>query len=123
MSFLLGQTTPRLARTLGFNVSHDKDLIVMAFHSRTDPIAESPASLDERQQTKSEGHETGLGSQDVTTIGVDVMKVHLPSMEATTSGFINSLSDTVRHPKFSQLNLRCASGLLDRPASVTWGPC
>ncbi|KAL5530656.1 hypothetical protein ACEPAF_6914 [Sanghuangporus sanghuang] len=76
---------PSLEHAIGFNVSHDNEYIIMAFQIRqpsVDPPSESaPQTYDK--------------DVDVTTIGVDVMKVALPKYEKNLRSFIHSISDTL----------------------------
>ncbi|EJD01084.1 uncharacterized protein FOMMEDRAFT_33388, partial [Fomitiporia mediterranea MF3/22] len=77
-----------LEQTIGFNVSHDNEYVVMAFQTRESSIGtHDPAGEDAPQKHAK--------TVDVTAIGVDVMKVTLPRYEKTASSFIQSISDTL----------------------------
>ncbi|THH11541.1 hypothetical protein EW145_g592 [Phellinidium pouzarii] len=76
-------STPHLEQTIGFNVSHDNEYVVMAFQKRN-----SQSQTGDAPQTKEK-------SVDVTTIGVDVMKVGLPRYEKTLTSFVSTISDTL----------------------------
>ena len=86
----------------------------MACQCREGPILDSEseglssAPLGDSQQVQA-GHETKheeLGkSMDVTTIGVDVMKVQLPGMEKSVGGFVDTMNDQVRHSSTTCLPL------------------
>lgn len=77
----LTQTNQNLERTIGFNISHDNDYVVMAFQKHI-----GQADSAEAPQTD---------AVDVTSIGVDVMKIALPRYERTLASFVNNISDTV----------------------------
>ncbi|KAL5488121.1 hypothetical protein ACEPAI_6229 [Sanghuangporus weigelae] len=76
---------PSLEHTIGFNVSHDNEYIVMAFQIRQ-------PSVDLPNETAPQTYDK---DGDVTTIGVDVMKVALPKYEKNLRSFIHSISDTL----------------------------
>ncbi|KAL5508322.1 hypothetical protein ACEPAH_5941 [Sanghuangporus vaninii] len=76
---------PSLEHTIGFNVSHDNEYIVMAFQIHQ-------PSVDAPNETVPQTYDKG---GDVTTIGVDVMKVALPRYEKNPRSFIHSISDTL----------------------------
>lgn len=73
------QTTPGMKEKVGFNISHDNSLVVMAVQLPDD------SALPDGQLCK-----------DVTTIGVDCMKISLPRYEKTLRGFVESIEDAVR---------------------------
>lgn len=94
------QKNPFLEHTIGFNVSHDNEYIVMALQIRqpspNPPDAAAPQTYDQ--------------NLDVTTIGVDVMKVALPKYEKDLRSFVHSISDTVRfNPEYCTRLGRCFS--------------
>ncbi|KAI5120917.1 hypothetical protein M0805_002897 [Coniferiporia weirii] len=72
---------PHLERTIGFNVSHDNEYVVMAFQLHTPQHGDTPQTEEK--------------DVDVKTIGVDVMKVALPRYEKTLASFVRSISDTL----------------------------
>ena len=61
----------------------------MGFQTRVPP----PDSHGPGEEDEPQTHENNV---DVTTIGVDVMKVALPRYEKSLGSFIKSISDTVR---------------------------
>ncbi|KLO15657.1 hypothetical protein SCHPADRAFT_812906, partial [Schizopora paradoxa] len=77
--------TSRLDHTIGFNISHDQAIVVMAFQtleydpSRTAFAAPQP---DDRQP--------------ITLIGVDVMRIALPQFAKSLRAFVSTIEDTVR---------------------------
>ena len=82
------QATPSLEQVIGFNISHDNAFVVMGFHSREPGIIETQDTGDAPQ--------TDGMAMDISTIGIDVMKIELPRYERSLDSFVNSISDTVR---------------------------
>jgi len=78
--------TPRLEQTIGFNISHDNAFVVMGFHSRDSGVQTVDAG--DTPQTDKE-------AVDISTIGIDVMKIELPRYERSLGSFIQSISDTL----------------------------
>lgn len=77
-------STTRLDRAIGFNISHDSAFIVMAFHSRG--LALEGVS----RNTRSEGH-----TDEVSKIGIDIMRIALPPYEKSVRSFVEGIADTL----------------------------
>ncbi|EPQ26012.1 uncharacterized protein PFL1_06466 [Pseudozyma flocculosa PF-1] len=87
---------PSLAGATDFNISHDSDWVVLAFHAPTRTPSERSAAKDATPPAVASDRATSLlgsapVSQSMLRVGVDVMQIALPKFEQDARSFAETM--------------------------------